>query len=521
MGIQDEDKINQEADEVYARLQKAFDERICHDVDFRIEQLQKLAWSITNHKEDILQALWDDLGQNAQEAEFTQYSSGLWACTDYISTLKSLSKTQKPRALRLPFPLYKTSVHRLPLGPAFIVGPFNYPWKLALEPFITAVAAGCPAVIKPSEITPQTNKVLRKVIEGTMDPRCYAIIEGEKEVVERLLLHQWGRVFFTGSTRVGRSVAIACAKTFTPCALELGGKCPTIIADDIDINLAAKRTLGYTTMRCSQTCVTSDHVLISPARQQAYVDATLKAIKEWYPDGEMGSSSYGRLPTTAQIDRIDRLLNTTKGRIVRRGEVDREAGKIGISIVCDVMEGDILLEEEVFGPIVVVSTVQSIEEAVRRVNTRASPLGVYIFSKDKKIQDYVMNNTQSGSFMINDCVLQALIDHTPFGGVGESGHGSYHGKWGFDLFTQDRTVIEVPTYLEAVLAARYPPSTPLNRKLLQMLFDPLSLPFPPPGLSRGQWLLWWLKRKSYKAVGVIGVVLAVVGVLKSKGVIGK
>ncbi|CDZ96697.1 Aldehyde dehydrogenase [Phaffia rhodozyma] len=499
----------QEAGEAYQIVQTAYKERICLPVEFRINQIKRLAYAIQESRQLIYDALFADMNQHPGEVDTSTINSLIWACEEYVETLKKLAKPIKPTVRQVGFMLYDSSILPTPLGPALCIGPFNYPFKLALEPMIAAMAAGCPFVIKPSELSPHTGKLLKNMIEETLDQRCYRVILGEKEVSEQLLEKPWGRVIFTGSTRVGRLVGVACAKTLTPCALELGGKSPVIIDETFDIELVAKRTFVYKTMNCSQTCTTPDYILVPTALQDAYVAACEKLLASWFPAGELDSDTYGKFPTEGTIDRLERLLDQTEGTIIKRGLVNRERKRMGISIVKNVKETDALMKEEIFGPILVVVPVDSIEYAIRIVNNQGSSLGISIFSHSKKTIQRIIEQTQSGTILIGDCVQHAIMDHIPFGGVGESGHGAYHGKWGFDLFTQPRPIVRVPASAEILLNARYPPHTPAKRKLLRLALLPLSLPFSKPGWNRKTVWTWWIQRKGWK----LGIVLAVVGLV--------
>ncbi|MCB1358977.1 MAG: aldehyde dehydrogenase family protein, partial [Maritimibacter sp.] len=328
-----------------------------------------------------------------------------------------------------------------------------------------ALAAGNPAAIKPSERAPATSALLARLVPLYLDPDAVRVIEGGAAVAEALLAEPWGLVFFTGSTRIGRKVAEAAGRTLSPVVLELGGKNPAIVAPDADIELAARRIAWGKLLNAGQTCVAPDHVLIAPGQLAAFTAAYRDALRGMLGKDPQKSADYGRLVDRAQFDRLAAMLS--EGEIAQGGRTDADELYIEPTLLTGLPEGAAALEEEVFGPILPLVEVDGIDAALARVNRGDTPLAVYLFSSDKAVQARVTQETRSGAVVLNDVVIHLSSSDLPFGGVGASGIGAYHGKTGFDTFSHLKPVLKKTLWPDPRL--RYPPYSERKRRWLRRI----------------------------------------------------
>jgi len=420
---------------------------------FRQEQLRRLQSAIDARDAEILAALSADLRKPAHEA----YTSEIgFVLSDIRHALKHLPAWMSPQRRRLPLIAWpgRGSVLPEPLGVALIIGPWNYPFQLLFSPLVGALAAGNCVVLKPSEFAPHTAKVISKLITDTFPSEYVTVVEGGRQTAEALLLEKCDTIFFTGSTSVGKSVMAAAARHLTPVTLELGGKCPAIVCADAPLEMTARRIAWGKFMNAGQTCVAPDFVLVERQVFKPLVEALNRAIGAFYGDNPQTSPDYGRIVNRRHFDRLIHCAGTCKH--------EAEDLYIAPTILPDVSWDDPVMREEIFGPILPVIPFDSMDEVPALLLDRPAPLALYLFTNDRTVQERVVSGTRSGGVCINDTVVHIVGRDLPFGGVGESGMGQYHGKAGFDCFSHQRTVVRRSTLFD--LRFRYPPpKLPLSK----------------------------------------------------------
>ncbi|MGB7487218.1 MAG: aldehyde dehydrogenase [Phormidesmis sp.] len=418
--------------------------------DYRLTQLKLLKEAILERQDAIVQAAKEDLGRPEFEGYF---EIGVLAELSYV--IKHLKGWMKPQKVGLPLAQLPGSawVQPEPLGNVLIIGPWNYPFQLVISPLIGAIAAGNCAIIKPSEIAPTTSKVVAELVDATFSPDYVAVKEGGVEVAQALLAEKFDHIFFTGGTHIGQIVMEAAAKNLTPVTLELGGKSPCIVDSDIKLDVAARRIVWGKFLNAGQTCVAPDYLLVKEEIRPAFVDALKQVIQETYGDDPASSPDLSRLVSDRQFDRVAGLLAGED--VVIGGEHDRETRFIAPTVLENVSWDAPIMAEEIFGPVLPVLSYERIEDAIARINSRPKPLALYLFTQDKSVQDQVLSATSSGGVCINDVVLHLAIWGMPFGGVGNSGIGAYHGKTSFDTFSHRKSVLKKPFWPD--IDWRYPP----------------------------------------------------------------
>ncbi|MDX2244737.1 MAG: aldehyde dehydrogenase [Leptolyngbyaceae cyanobacterium bins.302] len=419
-------------------------------IEFRLEQLNRLKAAILAKQADIVEAAKADLGRPEFEGYF---EIGALAELNYV--LKHLKSWAKPRKVDVPLPQLPGTawVQPEPLGVVLIIGPWNYPFQLLISPLMGAIAAGNCAILKPSELAPATSRVVAQLISETFPPEFVAVLEGGVETSQALLAQKFDHIFFTGGTRVGQVVMEAAAKHLTPVTLELGGKSPCIVDRDIKIEVAAKRIVWGKFVNAGQTCVAPDYLLVQEEIKPALLTAIQQAIQEFFGEDPAQSPDLARIVNERQFDRLTQLLDGEK--IVVGGQTERESRYIAPTILDPVSWDAPIMQEEIFGPILPVLTYRDIEEAIAAINARPKPLALYLFTRNQTLQDRVLTATSSGGVCLNDVFLQVAIWGLPFGGVGNSGIGAYHGKTSFETFSHQKSVLKKPFWLD--LNWRYAP----------------------------------------------------------------
>ena len=441
-------------------MREPIDRGVSRPVAWRLEQLDRLAGLLANHEAEVLEALATDLGKAPLEATFE-----LVAIRQEIAhTRHQLHRWMAPQAVGVELALKpaRAFLQAEPLGCVLIIGPWNYPFQLALLPLVSALAAGNAAVLKPSEHAPHTAALLAGLLPLAFPPEVVQVVTGDGTVAAQLLEQRFDHIFFTGGSRVGRLVMAAAAKHLTPVTLELGGKSPAIVLGDANLAVTARRLVWGKGLNAGQTCVAPDHVLVVPELRAPLIEAMAAEITSFYGDDPLTSPDLGAIVNQAQFDRLEGLLAGAKarGQVLAGGRSDRDRLRIEPTLVAVdgvALEGgdDPLMQEEIFGPILPVLTIAGLEAGLQQVRSRPKPLALYLFSNDKAAQRRTLQTTSSGSVCFNDVVMQAGASALPFGGVGESGLGSYHGRAGFLTFSHQRSVLERPFWLD--LPFRYPP----------------------------------------------------------------
>lgn len=421
-------------------------------IDFRQQQLKQLKQSLIDYEKDIINALDKDL----KKAEFETYLSEIRATQEEINyALKNLKKWTKIQKVSTPIEQFpaKALIRPQPRGVVLIISPWNYPLSLAIIPLISAIAAGNCAIIKPSEMTPATSQIIVKIIEKTFDPDYVKAIEGGIKTSQELLAEKFDYIFFTGSPSIGKIVMEAAAKKLIPVTLELGGKSPCIVETEINLKETAKRIVWGKFLNAGQTCVAPDYLLVNRQIKSELLTAIGHAITEFYGDNPAQSPDYPRIINEKQFNRLCSLLN--EGKIIFGGEINQEDYYIAPTVVDQVCLNSTLMQDEIFGPILPILDYDNLNGAIAFINERPHPLALYLFSNNKKHQEEIIKNTVSGGICINDTIMHLGIPALPFGGVGNSGMGNYHGKAGFDTFSHYKSILKRSFWFEPNL--RFPP----------------------------------------------------------------
>lgn len=425
-------------------------------LDFRRTQLKQLKASISAATDDISAALKADLGKCELEAYVTEIALVLGEI-DYA--LKHLSRWSKPRRVSVPLPFQPANgkVVPEPLGGVLIVSPWNYPFQLALGPLVSAIAAGNCAVIKPSEIAPHTSALVTKLVAETFPREYVTVVEGDAKVAQALLAESFDHIFFTGSSAIGKIVMRAAAEHLTPVTLELGGKSPCIVTADADIAVAAKRIVWGKCLNAGQTCVAPDYLLVQQEIKDQLLEAIAQTTLDFFGEDMAKSPDYGRIVSDRHFQRLQALMTDalTAGNKVIGGQSDADTRYLALTVVDQVPPTAKAMQAEIFGPILPVLTYGELGEAIAFINQRPKPLAIYLFSTDTAQQQAVAAQTSSGGLCFNETVTHYAVQTLPFGGVGQSGMGSAHGKAGFDIFSHHKSIFKNPNWLDIPL--RYPP----------------------------------------------------------------
>lgn len=436
--------MNIRLDELLQKQKDYFRTGETRDIEFRISKLKRLKKAIKIYEQKVLEALRKDLGKPEQESFFSEVG-GIYASIDLF--VKNLAKWTKAKSVNTPIVQYGESyIEYEPYGSVLVIVPFNYPFQLAMEPLIGAIASGNTAVVKPSELAPETEKVITDIIRDAFDESYVASVCGGVDLITKLLSQRFDYIFFTGSVRVGKIVMEAASKNLTPVTLELGGKSPVFVDENFDVRLAAKRIAWGKFLNNGQTCIAPDYVLVHESRKLALIEELKAVIHEHYGENIKENPDYGRIINEKQTERLAKILESDKDLVVFGGDFDIEQRYIAPTLLDLGKLGDASVNEsaamadEIFGPILPIVSYESLDEAVDKVRYGEKPLAMYIFSKNKEYIGSVKSRISSGNITINDTVKHVSIDSLPFGGVGHSGMGSYHGKYSIETFSHRRGV---------------------------------------------------------------------------------
>ena len=421
-------------------------------VAFRRAQLERLAGALERHEVASLTALKADLGKSPGQAYASEF--GL-VQTEIRHALRHLSRWAAPRRCRTPWFVAPARgwVQPEPLGVALILGAWNYPVQLLLAPLVSAIAAGNCVVLKPSELAPRTAKAIAELVRDCFEEQLVTVVNGGSDVAEALLCERFDKIFFTGSSRVGRLVMAAAAKHLTPVTLELGGKCPAIVCADAPLTLAARRIAWGKFMNAGQTCVAPDFVLVEREARAPFIAAMKVALNGFYGDDTARCEDYGRIVNQAHFERLVNYMRD--GKVVHGGQHDVKDLFIAPTILADVPPSAAVMQEEIFGPILPVLEFDRLDEALAMLRDRPTPLALYVFTRDRATETRVLANARSGGACVNDVVSHMIGTGLPFGGMGASGMGAYHGRAGFEAFSHQRSVLRRATWLDTPF--RYPP----------------------------------------------------------------
>nr|AMJ39507.1 aldehyde dehydrogenase 3F1 [Bixa orellana] len=460
-------------EETLAELRETFKSRRTRPVAWRKKQLNAILNLIHDNEDLIFKALYKDLGKHPTEAFRDEVGVVEKSVRDSLSCLEKWVAPKK-RPLPLVFFPARGEVLPEPLGVVLIFSSWNFPIILALEPVIGAVSAGNAVVLKPSELAPACSKFLKETIPLYLDKQAIRVIDGGADVGEKLLNLKWDKIFFTGSPRVGRIVLTAAAKHLTPVTLELGGKCPAIldtISNSAEMKVAVKRIAGGKwTPHIGQACIAIDYVLVQEHCAPTLIELLKKSIREFYGENPKDFKSISRIVNKHHFERVHNLLKDPEvaSSIVHGGSVDEEKLFIEPTILVNPPLDSEIMTEEIFGPLLPIITLKDIEESIEFINSRPKPLVIYAFTKDEAFKRKVLSETSSGGVTFNDAIIQFICDSLPFGGVGQSGFGRYHGKYSFDTFSHEKAVLYRNFFPE--IGPRYPPWNAFKLLFIRLIY---------------------------------------------------
>ncbi|XP_060195531.1 aldehyde dehydrogenase family 3 member F1-like [Lycium barbarum] len=443
-------------------------------VAWRKAQLQALLKLLTEKEDEIFEALKQDVGKHPVEAYRDEVGVARKSAT---LALRCFEKWMAPQKGRIPLVFFpaRGAVVSEPLGVVLIFASWNFPISLALDPMIGAISAGNAVVLKPSELAPKCSSFLANTIPLYMDPEAIRVVEGGKVVAEQLLQLKWDKIFFTGSPQVGRIIMSAAAKHLTPVTLELGGKCPAIfdtLSNSSDLQVAVKRIAGGKWGTCNgQACIGIDYVLVERQFASVLIELLKKFTKKFYGENLKTLENLSRIVNKHHFDRVHNLLKDPKvaASVVYGGSVDEENMVIEPTILLNPPLDTDIMTEEIFGPLLPIITLNNIEESIQFINSREKPLAIYAFTKNDSLKEKILQETSSGSLTFNDAVIQFICDTLPFGGVGQSGLGRYHGKFSFDTFSHEKAVLHRSFLIE--LEPRYPPWNNFKMEFVRLAYN--------------------------------------------------
>jgi aldehyde dehydrogenase (NAD+) len=421
-------------------------------LEFRQAQLLKLAGVMRDREALLLQALQADLRKSPHEAYATEMGLVMSEIVHACRHLRAWMKPQRRRSPLLTWPA-RAFVQPEPYGVALIIGPWNYPVQLLLSPLVGTIAAGNCAVLKPSELATHTAGAVAELIRVAFEEDYVAVVQGERHVAEALLLEPFDTIFFTGSAQVGQAVMTAAARHLTPVTLELGGKCPCLVCADVPLDTTARRIVWGKFLNAGQTCVAPDFVLVDHRVHDPLIEAMRRALHEFYGTDPQQSPDYGRIINQRHFDRLTAYL--AGGQIIHGGRHDPKDLYLPPTLLTGVSWDAPVMQEEIFGPILPILAFENLDEALALLRHRPTPLALYLFTKDRSAQERVLAVTRSGGVCLNDTVSHIVGKDLPFGGLGESGMGAYHGKATFDCFSHRRSVLRRSFWFDSKL--RYPP----------------------------------------------------------------
>ena len=436
-------------------------------LQWRLEQLDRLDAALSAHSDAVLEALAKDLGKPDVEAYFE-----VVAVRQEISLCRrQLRRWIAPKKVSVPLSQRpgRAEVIAEPLGCVLIIGPWNYPFHLAIQPLVSALAAGNTAILKPSEHAPATAQLISSLIGEAFPPEIVQVVQGDGSTAQALLAERFDHIFFTGGERIGKLVMAAAAQHLTPVTLELGGKSPAVVLSDADLEVTSRRLVWGKCLNAGQTCIAPDYLLVESSARASLIQALGERLTACFGEEPLDSSDLASIVNETQYARLSALLQRARerGQVLLGGTCDPERRRIAPTVIQVNDREDPLMQEELFGPLLPILEVDGLEQAIEWINQRPKPLALYLFSSSQPNQETVLNTTSSGGVCFNDVVMQVGVPELPFGGVGASGMGAYHGKAGFDTFSHQRSVLRRPFALD--LPFRYPPYAgrlPLMRRLL-------------------------------------------------------
>jgi len=448
---------------VLAQVRSVFNTGRTRSVQWREEQLRAIERMCEEREGEISDALTQDLGRSTFEAWLGDIAS---TKAEAVFARKNFRKWMKPRRQSLPLAQMpgRAWVQYDPLGVVLVIGPWNYPFFLCMSPVVAAIAAGNAVVVKPSELAPATSALMARLVPLYLDNEAVRVVEGAADVTQDLMSQGFDHALFTGGTEIGRKIMAAAAPTLTPVTLELGGKSPVLVLPDADLDVTARRIAWTKLLNSGQTCIAPDYILADRSIAKELTDTIVATIAKFRADQTNPSL---RIVNERQFDRLVSILSATEGTVVTGGGSDRATLSIEPTVVVDPGPDDSVMADEIFGPILPIITVGSTDEAVAFVNARPKPLALYVFTSSQQKGRDLVDRMPSGGAVINHIAMHCLVPQLPFGGVGASGMGAYHGQWGFEALSHRRAVLSKPAKPDPGLL--YPPYTDRAMKILRRL----------------------------------------------------
>ncbi|CAK8570320.1 unnamed protein product [Lathyrus sativus] len=462
---------SEEALATVKKLRETFESGKTRSYEWRVSQLKVLLEITEEHEQEILDAIFSDLSKSEAEAFIQEIAMLKNSCKTAIKGLKHWMTPEKVQTPLTTFPASAEIVSE-PLGVVLVISAWNYPFLLSLDPVIGAIAAGNAVVLKPSEIAPASSALLAKLLGEYMDNSSIRVVEGAVDETSALLQQKWDKIFYTGSGRVGRIVMAAAAKHLTPVVLELGGKSPVVVDSNSNINLqvTTRRIIaGKWGCNNGQACISPDYVITTKDYAPKLVDALKTELESFYGKNPLESKDLSRIVNSNNFARLIKLLDDDKvsGKLVHGGEKDETKLRISPTILLDVPRDSLIMSEEIFGPLLPIVTVDKIEESFDVINSGPKPLAAYIFTNSKNLKEKFVKTISAGGLVINDTTIHLAVHTLPFGGVGDSGVGAYHGKFSFDAFSHKKAVLYRSFFGDASI--RYPPYTKTKFRLMKAL----------------------------------------------------
>ncbi len=439
-----------------------FNTNATKNVAFRKAQLKKLKAVLKQNEALLYEAIFQDFKKSEFDTYSTELSFVYHDISEAINKVGKWSRVKRARTNLINFPA-KTYVIPEPLGVTLVIGAWNYPYLLSLAPVIAAIAAGNTVILKPSELPSNTSRAMAKIINENFDANYLRVIEGGVAETTALLAEKLDKIFFTGSVPVGKIIYQAAAKNLTPVTLELGGKSPAIITADSNLKMAAKRIVWAKFLNAGQTCISPDYILIDAKVKSAFIDLVKQEIEQ--AEYATTNHNYVQIINESNLERLAKMIDPAK--VIIGGEIDRVERCIAPTVMDNVSFEDAIMQEEIFGPIMPIITYESLAEAIAKVKSYPKPLSLYVFTKNKAQRAQVLNELSFGGGGVNEAIMQITNHHVPFGGVGESGIGSYHGESGFKAFSHYKSVIDKPTWFE--LSLKYAPRSAKKLKWVKFL----------------------------------------------------
>ena len=452
-------------DNILAKQKEFFKSGQTLSIDFRLKQLKKLKQTIKSKEDSIAQAIYKDLGKSKTEAYMCEIGLALSEITFFEKNLKKFAKDKI-----VPTPLTnfhsKSIIKSVPYGNVLIISPWNYPFLLSIEPLVDALAAGNTVILKPSAYSPHTSAIVKEIIDETFNENYVKVVTGGREENKALLNMKFDYIFFTGSQNVGREVLRAASENLIPTTLELGGKSPCIVDESANISLSAKRIVFGKFLNCGQTCVAPDYIYCHKSVKEKLISEIKKQITLQFGKNPLENPNYGKIINEKHFKRLVGLI---EDKAIIGGQNSSEKLKIEPTILSNITWEDKVMQEEIFGPILPILDYENIDEIINIIESKSHPLAFYIFSNNKENIKKVTTTCRYGGGCINDVVVHLATPQMPFGGIGGSGMGSYHGKFGFDTFSHKKSILDKKIWFD--LPMRYQPYNRLYSKLLKLFLN--------------------------------------------------